>query len=384
MTENLNPQSKPPGLPTYRQLLPYTLAFELLLATLFVVQMYGQKFMGATLYPGATKEFIFGFVRNGVLGFVLPLVILFTFRYPLEKRVMRANLLRHLAAYAFFTAGFAAFRLGYMILAGNMEKGDTPWMVYRIFLMLAFNANIWIYGPAVAAGQLILVLRRVRERELQAERLRTELVRAELQTLRAQLHPHFLFNTLHSISALIRTNPHAADKMLIRLSDLLRTTLQNSGVQEVPLKTELDVLENYLQIEQVRFQDRLRVHMEIDPELLDVQVPFLALQPIAENCIRHGISKRADAGEIKITVRRSGEKVEIEIADNGPGFNLRPGHHGLGMANTQARLERLYGEAQTFTAMNRAEGGAIVKMVVPFRGVSEPETENPELTRTEV
>jgi two-component system LytT family sensor kinase len=249
--------------------------------------------------------------------------------------------------------------------------------------MLAFNANIWIYGPAVVAGQLILVLRRIRERELQTERLRTELVRAELQTLRAQLHPHFLFNTLHSISALIRTNPHAADKMLIRLSDLLRTTLQNSGVQKVPLKTELDVLENYLQIEQVRFQDRLRVHFEIDPELLDAEVPFLALQPIAENCIRHGISKRADGGEIRITALRRGEKMEINISDNGPGFTTRPGHNGLGMANTRARLERLYGEAQSFTATNRPEGGALVRMEIPLRGWSEDEVETSDLARTE-
>ncbi len=383
MAAATNPQSQPPGLPRYWQLVPFTLGFELLLATLFVVQMYGQKFMGATLYPSITKEFIFGYVRNGLLGFVLPLVILFTFRYPLERRVLRANLTRHLALYALFTMAFAGFRLVWAMMTGGMEKGDTPWLLYRVYLMLAFNANIWIYGPAVVAGQLILVLRRIRERELQAERLRTELVRAELQTLRAQLHPHFLFNTLHSISALIRTNPHAADKMLIRLSDLLRTTLQNSGVQEVPLKTELEVLENYVQIEQVRFQDRLRVHMEIDPELLDAQVPFLALQPIAENCIRHGISKRADAGEITITIKRSGDKMEITIADNGPGFDLRPGHNGLGMANTRARLERLYGAAQSFTAGNRPEGGAIVTLTVPLHDEGEPENEHSDLARTE-
>ena len=383
MAAATNPQSRPPGLPTYWQLVPFTLGFELLLATLFVVQMYGQKFMGATLYPNITKEFLFGYVRNGMLGLVLPLVILFTFRYPLEKRVLRWNLLRHLGAYALFTMFLGAFRLIWVMSTGGMEKGDTPLMVYRIYMMLAFNANIWIYGPAVVAGQLILVLRRVRERELQAERLRTELVRAELQTLRAQLHPHFLFNTLHSISALIRTNPHAADKMLIRLSDLLRTTLQNSGVQEVPLKTELEVLENYLQIEQVRFQDRLRVHMDIAPEMLDVPVPFLALQPIAENCIRHGISKRADAGEIHICIQRNADKMEIVISDNGPGFSQRPGHNGLGMTNTQARLERLYGDSQSFVAGNRPEGGAMVTMLIPIHEVGELESENPELARTE-
>jgi signal transduction histidine kinase len=354
------------------------------LATLFVVQMSTQLWMGANASYMMSKEFVANYVRNLFWAFTAPLVILWTFRYPLERPYLGRNLLRHLAAYGLFTVVMASYRTAWQTFYfGFDDKTDTPWLVFKLFLTLAFNANIWMYVPAVVAAHMILYYRKVRERELQAEKLRTELSQAELHTLRAQLHPHFLFNTLHSISALIRTAPQAADQMIMRLSDLLRTTLENGGVQEVPLKTEIEVLENYLKIEQVRFQDRLRVNIHVQPEMLDAQVPFLCLQPIAENSIRHGISKLTVNGEISITARQADGKLEIIIADNGPGFGIKQDGTGLGMSNIRARLQRLYGSGQAFEAYNRPEGGAAVRMVIPLH--MEPESLEgtaPELLRT--
>jgi two-component system, LytTR family, sensor kinase len=372
-----------PQLPSYGRLFLFSFAITMTLATLFVVQMSTQLWVGASSSYMMPREFALNYIRNLFWAFTAPAVMLWTFRYPLERPHLGRNLLRHLAAYGVFTVAMAGYRTMWQILYfGFDDKTDTPWLVFKILLTLAFNSNIWMYMPAVVAAHMILYYRRVRERELQAEKLRTELSQAELHALRAQLHPHFLFNTLHSISALIRTAPQAADQMIMRLSDLLRITLENGGVQEVPLKTEIEVLENYLKIEQVRFQDRLRIQIHVEPEMLDARVPFLCLQPIAENSIRHGIAKLTVNGEITIVARPLDGRLEISIADNGPGFNGKPQGRGVGLGNIRARLERLYGADQSFEASNRPEGGAMVRMVIPLH--IEPESQEgnaPELLR---
>ena len=196
------------------------------------------------------------------------------------------------------------------------------------------------------------------------------LTRAELQNLKMQLHPHFLFNTLHTISVLMMRNVTAANRMLIRLSDLLRITLDNAGAQEVTLKQELDFLNGYLEIEQTRFHDRLTVNRDIDPATLDVMVPNLLLQPLVENAIRHGISTRADAGLIEIRSRREADRLVIEISDNGQGL---PGNvkKGVGLANTEARLEQLYGNSHSFALLPAPSGGLLVRIVIPIHEDSE-------------
>src|SRR4029079_2186861 len=168
-----------------------------------------------------------------------------------------------------------------------------------------------------------------------------------LQALKMQLHPHFLFNTLNSISALLDEDVDAADQMLARLGDLLRMTLENSGAQEITLQEELEFLRCYLEIEQVRFNDRLTVDMKIEPATLDAQVPNLILQPIVENAIKHGIVSRIAPGRIEISAIRYGGSLKLQVRDNGPG--LHPGEassgrvkEGLGLANTRARLEQRY------------------------------------------
>jgi LytS/YehU family sensor histidine kinase len=210
--------------------------------------------------------------------------------------------------------------------------------------------------------------RRFRERELRASQLETRLAAARLEALRAQLQPHFLFNTLHAISALMNRDVEAAERMLARLSDLLRLTLDSAGEPMVPLKRELEFLAGYLEIEQTRFADRLTVQMNVEPDALDAPVPSLLLQPLVENAVRHGIAPRATPGRIEIRARRADGALHIEIEDNGRGLP-REMREGLGLSNTRARLEQLYGPAHRFE-LRAAKGdgsGTLVQLVLPMQ-----------------
>jgi len=182
---------------------------------------------------------------------------------------------------------------------------------------------------------------------------------------------HFLFNTLNAISALVHTNPHTADEMITDLSELFRATLESSDDQEIPLSRELKLLQRYLAIEQLRFGQRLEVEQNIAPEILDALVPTLILQPLVENAIRHGIEQQAGAGRLAVSVRRDGNQIKLSVSDNGkkrfdPAI-MAGKSPGIGLANTQARLQQLYGEAQSFSAGNGELGGWTVEIKIPFR-----------------
>jgi len=222
------------------------------------------------------------------------------------------------------------------------------------------------YWAIVGVSHGIQYYQRYRERELRASQLETRLAAARLEALRAQLQPHFLFNTLHAISALMNRDVEAAERMLARLSDLLRLTLDSAGEPMVPLKRELEFLEGYLEIEQTRFADRLTVHMKIEPDTLDVRVPSLLLQPLVENAVRHGIAPRTEAGRIEIRARCADGMLRIEIEDNGRGLP-REIRDGLGLSNTRARLEQMYGGAHRFElgAANGDGSGALVRLSLP-------------------
>jgi two-component system LytT family sensor kinase len=195
-----------------------------------------------------------------------------------------------------------------------------------------------------------------------------ELVKAQLEMLKGQLQPHFLFNTLNSISWLMREDVEAADNMMTSLGELLRTTLSVSASEEVPLRRELNMLELYLVIERARFQDRLRVLVNADPETLDCNVPCLLLQPIVENAVRHGISRLDRPGSVEVRAARVGAELSISILDDGPGITAESTwREGIGLANTRARLEKHYGEMQSLRYTNRNEGGLIVEIRLPLR-----------------
>src|SRR5581483_4234236 len=235
-------------------------------------------------------------------------------------------------------------------------------------IMTYFNFLTW--WAFVGIGHALNYYRESRERQLRTSQLEAQLAQAQLQALRMQLNPHFLFNTLHTIAMLNLSDPRAASRMIIRLGDLLRLTLENVGTQEVTRKEELDFLRQYLEIEQIRFQDRLTVRLEADPATLDARVPNLILQPIVENALRHGVAERETNGLVEIHTTRQNGWLELRVHDNGPGISedarakLR---EGIGLSNTQARLERLYGPAHRFELRNAGAGGLEVAITIPFR-----------------
>jgi LytS/YehU family sensor histidine kinase len=216
------------------------------------------------------------------------------------------------------------------------------------------------------------LVREASKESAERQRVVTRLVQSELDTLKLQLNPHFLFNALNSAMALIATNPPAAERMVSELSDFLRLVLSTSSEQEVPLERELGLLDRYVAIQRVRFQDRLTVTCNIEDGVRAALVPSLLLQPLVENAIRHGVGPRAGAGYVHVTARRLGDKLSITILDDGVGVRARRSRErsrgtGLGLTNTTTRLTHLYGEGHEFESGPRDEGGYAVRITIPFR-----------------
>jgi len=234
-----------------------------------------------------------------------------------------------------------------------------------VFLNL-FGFNVIIYGGIVVAWYALTYYRDLQQRRLESAEMRALLQQAQLQALRSQLNPHFLFNTLHSIAELVHENPRLAEQMLLRLSELLRKALHSSGAQEVALAEELDFVKGYVEIEQLRLGERLRVTWDIAPDSLSARVPSLLLQPLIENAIQHGIAPSTRAGTLAIRARRDGDFFEVEVHDNGSGLavNGSDRRRGVGLANTSDRLQRLYGDRQRFELFN--EQGLRVNVRLPF------------------
>jgi len=213
-----------------------------------------------------------------------------------------------------------------------------------------------------------------RERELQSSQLEAQLTLAQLELLKSQLEPHFLFNTLNSIAALARQDGEAAENMTLQLADLLRFSLDAMGVHEVPLSRELTLLQKYIDIQQMRFQDRLHVEMDIAPSTLSALVPNMILQPLVENAIRHGISPRRAPGQVRVASRVVFDELWLEIADDGIGLTRYDGSippEGVGLRNTRARLQQLYNSEHRLILEDAPGGGCVVKIHIPFRTYSE-------------
>ncbi len=248
------------------------------------------------------------------------------------------------------------------------EEAGSFWGLFVGVCLTFMLIDLLMYWGVLGVGYAVHYYRKYKEGEVHASQLKTQLAQAQLQALKMQLHPHFLFNTLNAISTLVRTNRNeAATDMIAGLSDLLRLTLESSDAQEVTLKQELEFLARYLDIEQIRFGERLQVKMHIDPQTLHARVPNLVLQPLVENAIRHGIAPRAEAGCIEIRAERTDGLLRLQVRDDGPGLPLDgPLLEGVGLTNTRARLHRLYGSDQRVQLKNAEEGGAVVTLELPF------------------
>jgi LytS/YehU family sensor histidine kinase len=208
---------------------------------------------------------------------------------------------------------------------------------------------------------------RAHERALESERFRTQLAETRLEALTAQLQPHFLFNTLQGISTLIRHDPDGADAMLASLSDLLREVLRRDGRREVELAEELRVLDSYLDISRRRFGNRLAISVDVDRSAAPALVPFFILQPLVENAIHHGVSSHAGTCSVSIRASREGERLALSVEDDGPGTAIADSGRGIGLANTEARLEQMYGDGQSLAFGRRTEGGFRGTATIPYR-----------------
>jgi LytS/YehU family sensor histidine kinase len=234
-----------------------------------------------------------------------------------------------------------------------------------IFTTLPFGTGVYFALVGIEHG--LAYMAQAHERETQAARLTAQLAEARLGALRMQLNPHFLFNSLNAITVLVRDqNTAAASRMLELLSDVLRLVLRAESSPEARLSAELHFLERYLAIEQVRFSDRLQTRVEVDEATRRAAVPQFILQPLVENALRHGISRRMEAGLLIITARRDGDTLVLTVRDNGPGFGPVAQATGVGLVNTRARLAALYGDRGSLEIANAAGGGAVVTIRLPY------------------
>ncbi|MEP7338066.1 MAG: histidine kinase, partial [Acidobacteriota bacterium] len=248
----------------------------------------------------------------------------------------------------------------------------------KSFLLLRFFTESLPFWAMIALIHAFEFHRRYRQREFETARLQTQLAESRLEALTAQLHPHFLFNTLQGISTLMHRNVKAADAMLSRLSDLLRQTLQRGERQEAPLHEEIEMLDHYVEISRERFKNRLVFETQISSEARAALVPFFILQPLVENALQHGIARRAGIGRVCVSAKRQGEMLHLSVTDDGPGLTKEERafpREGIGLSNTRQRLRQLYGDGQSLTLKTPAEGGLRVELIIPYKiaPVQEPQ-----------
>ena len=289
-------------------------------------------------------------------------------RYRFGRNTWKRAAAMHVGGVIVFTLAHAALHVTCRVLIMKAFAGRDVswWMYFQELFFLNFDWEMMTYWAVVGLSHALDFHRESQERELTAAQLSTRLAEGNLQALQRQLHPHFLFNTLNTISALMHRDTEAADAMLERLGDLLRLTLDRVGTQHVSLKDELDFLRKYLEIEKTRFGERLQVHIEVDLATLDAAVPNLVLQPLVENALRHGIGPKIGGGRVDIIARRDGQDLWLEVRDNGVGLTSDAFHKGVGLTNTRSRLEHLYGDRYRFECHTPPGGGLLVTVVIPF------------------
>jgi two-component system LytT family sensor kinase len=302
-----------------------------------------------------------------------PVIVWLSQRFRFERQALIRALLVHLPSVVVFSLGHIAAMGGVQWwLAMTEERTFFWWDEVQRTTLQYFDWEMMTYWTIVGLSHAVLYYRESHDRAVRASRLETRLVEAQLKSLQQQLHPHFLFNTLHAISALMHKDVEAADRTLMRLSDLLRMSLETIGQQEVTLQAELDSLGKYVQIEQTRFADRLVVRYDVQPETLDGLVPNLILQPLVENAIKHGVARKAGCGHVDISARRDGGKLLLEVRDDGMGLSedaLTALQKGIGVSTTRARLQHLFGADYRFE-FHRQQQGLAVLIGIPWHTAS--------------
>src|SRR5213593_3838919 len=306
-------------------------------------------------------------------GVFSPLILRFCRRFRIEfRRLSIRNLTVHVPAIVLFAAVHETLLLAILWSITPSARGELTTITdyYARHFGYGFYIDLIIASLIVIGSHALLYYDDFRTGELQQSSLKAQLAQAQLHALKMQVHPHFLFNTLHSISSLVLEDPPKANSMIARLGDFLRLTLENSDQQLVSLKEEAEFLRCYLDIEQVRFGDRLKVAFEMEPMTLSAQVPHLILQPLVENAIQHAIAPRATPGRIHIEAKRLNGSLRLEVKDNGPGIVSNGDlieKQRVGLSNVRARLNQIYGSDFRFELMKSKDGGLTVVMEIPFQ-----------------
>jgi sensor histidine kinase YesM len=310
-----------------------------------------------------------------------PLYFWLARRFPIDRQNWRKGLLIHLAVTTGFVLltgiiFFVLVRYPMAQQAGERSNAvrmpaEFDFRSLSFFLLLRLLTESWQFWLMIALIHAYEFHRRYRERELETARLQTQLVQSRLEALTAQLHPHFLFNTLQAISTLMYRDVKAADAMLSGLSELLRQTLQRNTRHEVPLSEELYILNHYVSICCERFKNRLIINTHIAEDVHNAIVPFFILQPLVENALEHGIARRAGAGCVDINAERKGDNLCLSVTDNGPGIDTQTfPAEGIGLSNTRQRLKQLYGERQSLILESPATGGLRVVLTIPYKAAT--------------
>lgn len=352
------------------QLLRYfaaTAALWSVVALLFASEGYlSGLYRGRPVDLAATLGYSFAFY--GTWALLTPLVVLLARRWSFSRDGRWSDLARHAAAsvgIALLQAGVFAFLFWPVYGPGNGY--DSPLDLWTGMAAAHFPSNVLIY--AVIAGGILAWAAHIaaQEREAQAARLQARLRQSELDALRAQIHPHFLFNTLHGIAALVRKDPRAAERLIAKLGVLLRAALEQQQRDRVPLDTEIGFVRDYLDIEGARFGDRLHSTVTVGDDTAGALVPPLLLQPLVENAVRHGLAPSTGAVTIRVAGGRRGDALTLEVSDDGAGADPDTLSPGIGLGNVKARLEQMFGDAQTMRIETETGGGFSVVLELPFQ-----------------
>jgi two-component system LytT family sensor kinase len=359
------------GAPGWRRVLLYLAAWTLIALT-FATVCYAASLSEGNRGFGFVSAVQFNLVLFYWWAVLSVLIFWFSRRFPIEMRPLKTrNLLLHIPAVILLAAGHQVIHLTTLwIVVPRLHKlFPNLAACFRAYFGFGFYIDLIIATLIVIGAHALLYYQRFRASQLEEASLRAQLAQAQLRALKMQLHPHFLFNTLHSISSLVLEDPPKANSMIARLGDFLRLTLDHSDQQLVTLREETEFVRCYLEIEQIRFGDRLTVDFKIDPATLSADVPHLILQPVVENAIQHAIAPRATPGRIEIAANRQNDSLRLEVRDTGPGLAAPDNNterHGVGLSNVRARLERLYGRNFSFEMTNRPAEGFSVILQIPF------------------
>ncbi|PAP78025.1 sensor histidine kinase [Rubrivirga marina] len=330
--------------------------------------------------PMAAGEIAETLAEYGIWALITPAVFWLARRYPAERGAWAGRLVAQVGLGVVVALGIELLTRNVLrgLLLGPPEPG-REWTLGAAFSQLWFLDELIIFLAVLAVGYARATLYRLREREAEATRLLAErtqlegqLSEARLSALRMQLNPHFLFNTLNAVSALVERDPAGVRTMIARLSSLLRRVLDDDGSAEVPLRDELAFIRDYLDVQRVRFQDRLEIEESIAPETVDALVPPLLLQPLVENAIGHGVRRIEEGvGTIRLAARVDDGRLRLSVEDNGPGLDGGDGQAGsaggVGLRNTRERLHALYGDDAELALRDRPDRGVVAEVVLPFR-----------------